>query len=362
MSSVRLEHVSKKFQETVAVDDVSFKVDPKEFFTMLGPSGCGKTTLLRMMAGFISPTKGDVYIADQPVTGVPPQRRKTGMVFQSYALFPHMTVYENLAYGPKMKKFSGTQIATMVRETLELVRLSGFEKRYPRELSGGQQQRIALARAIVVQPDVLLLDEPLSNLDYKLRMAMRGEIKKIQRNTGITTVFVTHDQGEALTMSDRIVVLNKGKTMQVGTPTDIYESPANKFTADFIGEANFFEGTVVQSDGSMAEISLDGVLLRASIHEEHESPKPGDKASVSIRPERIRILPHTAETRNKKNMIEGVVEERQYLGSVIRYTVRIDPQLTIRIEEKNLGERLHSQGENVYLECRPDDCFVLASE
>jgi spermidine/putrescine ABC transporter ATP-binding subunit len=364
VAAVRLEHVNKKFGDTLAVDDVSFEVHPGEFLTMLGPSGCGKTTLLRTIAGFIRPSAGHVYIKEEEVTHKPPHKRRTGMVFQSYALFPHMTVFDNLAYGLTLRKLPRAEIAARIGEALELIRLTGYEKRYPRELSGGQQQRVALARAIIIQPDVLLLDEPLSNLDYKLRMAMRSEVRRIQRNTGITTMFVTHDQGEALTMSDRVVILNGGRVMQIGAPADIYERPANKFVADFIGEANFFEGKVVTCSPSEVGISVGPLALRAMLTGE-KVPRVGQGASVSVRPEKIRMHRDGGKGRGDgdgMNAYDATIEEYDYLGSVVRYYLRLGNALTVKVDEKNVSGVLYRPGEAVVVEIPAQDCFVLPVE
>jgi spermidine/putrescine ABC transporter ATP-binding subunit len=356
--AVTLEHVTKAFGDTLAVDDISFEIQPGEFFTMLGPSGCGKTTLLRIIAGFVSPSRGDISINGTRVTDTPAHKRRTGMVFQSYALFPHMTIFENLAYGLRLRKLHGGEIEARVTSALELIRLPGYEQRYPRELSGGQQQRIALARAIIINPDVLLLDEPLSNLDYKLRMAMRSEVKRIHKDTGLTTVFVTHDQAEALTMSDRIVVLSKGRIMQIGTPMDVYENPSNKFVADFIGEANFFDGTVAASDVAEVGISLGPHILYAALHG-GEVPRIGQSASFSVRPEKLRLQPRGASAQNPRNVYDATVEDHDYLGAVVRYYVRLGDAVTVKVDEKNVSGVRYRPGETVALEIPPDDCFVL---
>jgi spermidine/putrescine ABC transporter ATP-binding subunit len=363
VAAVRLEHVGKTFGDTPAVEDVSFEVYQGEFLTMLGPSGCGKTTLLRMIAGFVNPSAGRVFIKEEDVTRKPPHKRRTGMVFQSYALFPHMTVFENLAYGLTLRKLPRAEIASRIGECLALVRLTGYEKRYPRELSGGQQQRVALARAIIIQPDVLLLDEPLSNLDYKLRMAMRSEVRRIQRNTGITTMFVTHDQGEALTMSDRVVILSGGRVMQIGKPTDIYEKPANKFVADFIGEANFFEGKVVTCTASEVGVSVGSLVLHAALTGE-KAPRVGHGASVSVRPEKIRMRQRSErrENGNGTNAYDATIEEYDYLGSVVRYYLRLGDALTVKVDEKNVSGVEYRRGEPVVVEIPPQDCFVLPVE
>ena len=357
-AAVRLQHITKRFGDTIAVDDVSLDVQPGELLTMLGPSGCGKTTLLRIIAGFVSPSSGDVYIKDDVVTHTPANRRHTGMVFQSYALFPHMTIFENLAYGLKVRKLARQEISARVQEALVLIRLEGFEGRYPRELSGGQQQRVALARAIIINPDVLLLDEPLSNLDYKLRMAMRTEVKRIQKQTGITAVFVTHDQAEALTMSDRVVVMSKGKVMQIGRPTDVYEKPSNKFVADFIGEANFFDGSVVEVGAPEVGISL-GSLVMYAVYRGTDVPRAGQGASFSVRPEKLRIHPRGVARGDKRNVYEAVVVEHDYLGAVVRYYLRLGETLTVKVDEKNVSGVLYRPGDEVAVEIPPDDCFVL---
>jgi spermidine/putrescine ABC transporter ATP-binding subunit len=356
-AAVRLEHVTRTFGDTVAVDDVSFDVPPGEFLTMLGPSGCGKTTLLRMIAGFIDPSRGDIYINDRRVTEVPAHRRQTGMVFQNYALFPHMTVFDNLAYGLRLRKLPREEIARRVGDALELIRLDGYADRYPRQLSGGQQQRVALARAIVINPDVLLLDEPLSNLDYKLRMAMRGEIRRIQRDTGITTMFVTHDQAEALTMSDRIVVLSKGRIMQVGRPTEVYENPRNTFVADFIGEANFFDGTVVACDATEVVIALGPLKVHAAAS--GDVARVGRSASFSVRPERLRIQPGRLAGPATRNRYDATIEDHDYLGAVVRYYLRLGDGLTVKVDEHNVSGVRYRSGDAVTVEIPPDDCFVV---
>jgi spermidine/putrescine ABC transporter ATP-binding subunit len=357
-AAVRLEHITKTFGHTTAVDDVSFDVHPGEFLTMLGPSGCGKTTLLRMIAGFISPSSGDIYINDERMTDTPAHRRRTGMVFQSYALFPHMTIFDNLAYGLRLRKERRDEIRSKVEGALELIRLTGYEQRYPRELSGGQQQRVALARAIIINPDVLLLDEPLSNLDYKLRLAMRSEVKRIQKDTGITAVFVTHDQAEALTMSNRIVVLNRGRVIQIGKPVEIYEKPSTKFVADFIGEANFFDGTVVESSASGVALSVGGLTVRAAFRED-DLPRLGQTASCSVRPEKLHIRPPGTAAQDARSLYEAIVEDHDYLGAVVRYYVRVGNAVTVKVDEKNVAGVRYQPGEAVLVEIPPEDCFVL---
>lgn len=264
MTRIRLEGITRTYGNVIAVDNVSLDINRGELFTFLGPSGCGKTTTLRIIAGFEIPDSGRLYFDDEDVTFLKPYKRNTAMVFQNYALWPHMTVFENVAYGLKIRKkqlgLTDEDIKRMVLEALELVKLSGLEDRYPLQLSGGQQQRVALARALVVQPRVLLLDEPLSNLDAKLRVEMREEIKKIQKKLGITTIYVTHDQLEALSISDRMGIMNKGRLVQVGTPQELYFKPKNIFVADFLGRSSIYHGELVsKADGSVT-VKLEGVL------------------------------------------------------------------------------------------------------
>ena len=244
MATVSLQHVTKRYGDVVAVSDVTLAIEHGEFVALLGPSGCGKTTTLQMLAGFVEATSGDIVIDGKPMRGIPPHKRNIGVVFQSYALFPHLTVFDNVAFGLKMRDVERAQISDRVHRALGLVRLTGLDRRYPRALSGGQQQRVALARALVIEPAVLLLDEPLSNLDANLREQMRFEIREIQKRIGITTVFVTHDQNEAMAAADRLVVMSKGEIRQIGTAQDIYERPRDLFVATFIGHANLLHGKV----------------------------------------------------------------------------------------------------------------------
>jgi|SRR5436309_10153033 len=306
MSELTLDGVSKAYGGTFAVQDFSLAIAHGELLALLGPSGCGKTTTLRMIAGFVLPSAGEIRIGGRDVTAEPPYRRSTGMVFQGYALFPHMSVAQNVAFGLEMRRLPKPQIATRVADALRLVRLSGFEPRYPRELSGGQQQRVALARALVINPDVLLLDEPLSNLDAKLRQEVRLEIRQLQRQLGLTTVFVTHDQEEALTVADRLAVMNHGVIAQVGTPRELYDQPRSAFVADFIGKSNFFEG----------EIAAPGVFRTRSglrIHFAGEG-RPG-VAVLAVRPERMAILRETGGSNGQQsNSVSGVTKVITFLG------------------------------------------------
>ncbi|WP_173010083.1 ABC transporter ATP-binding protein [Mycolicibacterium sp. P9-64] len=284
---VEIDHVTKRFEDYVAVADADFTIGSGEFFSMLGPSGCGKTTTLRMIAGFETPTEGAIRLEGVDVSRVAPHKRNVNTVFQHYALFPHMSVWDNVAYGPRSMKKDKTEVRRRVDEILEIVRLTDFAKRKPGQLSGGQQQRVALARALVNYPSALLLDEPLGALDLKLRHAMQFELKRIQREVGITFVYVTHDQEEALTMSDRIAVMNAGNVEQIGSPTEIYDAPSTVFVANFIGQANLWAGTQNRLDGDLAEVSVLGTTLRA--RPGTTRIEPGGHATLMVRPERVRV-------------------------------------------------------------------------
>ena len=288
---IEIDHVTKRFDDYVAVADADFSIASGEFFSMLGPSGCGKTTTLRMIAGFETPTSGAIRLEGADVSHVPPHKRNVNTVFQHYALFPHMSVWDNVAYGPRSMKVDKTkgkgEVKRRVDEILEIVRLTDFAKRRPSQLSGGQQQRVALARALVNYPSALLLDEPLGALDLKLRHAMQFELKRIQREVGITFIYVTHDQEEALTMSDRIAVMNAGNVEQIGTPTEIYDSPATVFVASFIGQTNLWHGTQTGMSGELAELAVLGTTLRARPGE--TKIETGGQATLMVRPERVRV-------------------------------------------------------------------------
>jgi spermidine/putrescine transport system ATP-binding protein len=285
---IQLERVHKRFGNFVAVHDANFSIARGEFFAMLGPSGCGKTTTLRMIAGFEAPTSGVVRLDGQDVSRVPPYRRNVNTVFQQYALFPHMSVWDNVAFGPRSHKMGRAEMKQRVGDMLDIVRLADFAHRKPSQLSGGQQQRVALARALVNYPSALLLDEPLAALDLKLRQAMQIELKRIQREVGITFVFVTHDQEEALTMSDRIAVMSEGLVEQIGSPREIYDAPATVFVAGFIGSANLFPSTVDTVEGTTAVVDIAG--QRVMVPRAEESPRSGADAIVMVRPERVRVL------------------------------------------------------------------------
>jgi len=286
MVNVQLVNVTKRFEEIVATDHVNLNIKEGEFFTLLGPSGCGKTTTLRLIAGFYTPDEGEIFFGNTLMNSVPPFKRNTGMVFQNYAIFPHMNVFNNVAYGLKIRKMKYKNLKKRVLEALELVRLGDLEKRLPSQLSGGQQQRIALARALVIEPDVLLFDEPLSNLDAKLRIEMRTEIKKIQKRLKITSIYVTHDQEEALSISDRIAIMNNGSIQQVGSPKQVYTNPQNAFVADFIGQCSFIHGKVRKVNQYVDVETDEGIKLRAL---KSFNINVGDQAVCAIRPESFTI-------------------------------------------------------------------------
>ncbi len=317
--------ITKRFDDVVAVEAMDLAIADGEFFALLGPSGCGKTTTLRMVAGLELPTQGSLQIFGEEVGTLPPNKRPVNTVFQSYALFPHMTVEQNVAFGLKMRKFARTEIGDRVREAIGLVKLSGMEHRRPSQLSGGQQQRVALARALVNSPKVLLLDEPLGALDLKLRQEMQGELKSLQREVGITFVFVTHDQEEALTMSDRIGVMHDGELLQVDPPEAIYEHPVNRFVADFIGQTNLLEGTVE---------SADTVCLANGARIPLATGLPaGTAVGVILRPERASVTPR-ADGEHGRSSIDGVVHSVTYLGNSIVYRIGLDWML-IDVREEN---------------------------
>lgn len=323
MPGLRLVNLLKRFGQTIAVDSIDLDIEDGEIMTLLGPSGCGKTTTLRCIAGFLIPDEGQIYLGDQQITNLLPEKRGIGFVFQNYALWPHMTVFDNLAFGLRLRRAPRADIRERVGEALALVRLGGFAERYPRQLSGGQQQRIALARALIIQPRVLLLDEPLSNLDAQLREEMRFEIRELQKSLDITAVYVTHDQAEALVLSDRIAVMNEGVITQIGTPEQIYNQPNNRFVAGFIGLSSFVEGVVTQLDSPATHATVttnDNLDIRV----------PGDglsrnqKLTLAVRPEYI-TLKHDASMSVPKeaNLLEGEVVRAAYLGGVIDYRIQV---------------------------------------
>ena len=345
-AEIRLVELEKHFGAVRAVDGVSLEVRAGEFFSLLGPSGCGKTTTLRMIGGFELPTGGTILLRDRDVTMDPPDKRPVNMVFQSYALFPHLDVGENVAFGLRRRKVDKAEITQRVGEALDLVRLGGYERRKPNQLSGGQQQRVALARALVNRPNVLLLDEPLGALDLKLRQAMQLELKRIQREVGITFIFVTHDQEEALTMSDRIAVMHAGKVEQLGTPEELYERPATRFVADFIGTTNLLHGRV-EADGSVRLTS--GEIAPCA----HDGLAAGHEVEISIRPESISLVPPEA-----LGAIRGRVDQAAYLGNIVSYQVVTDGGLSLTVLSPKSGIRLPA-GSEVAVTWPATDALVL---
>ncbi len=328
---LELINVSKLFGDVRAVDDVSLSIQHGEFLTLLGPSGSGKTTSLNMIAGFEIPDRGEILLENNDITTVAPNDRGIGMVFQNYALFPHMTVSDNIAFPLKMRKIPGHTIQQDVKEALELVKLPGFESRYPHQLSGGQQQRIALARAIVFKPKILLMDEPLGALDKKLRDHMRLEIKHLQESLDITVIYVTHDQEEALTMSDRIAIMNEGQIIQLDTPVALYESPASLFVADFIGESNFLKGQIAETDGDRTAVETDeGLKVWVA---KFNQAQAGEEVSVAIRPEKIQILtPDAPDANDIVNRFKGRIEEIVYVGEARIYRVSLAPGILVDVK------------------------------
>jgi spermidine/putrescine ABC transporter ATP-binding subunit len=338
-----------------AVDNVSIEVKKGELVTLLGPSGCGKTTILRMIAGFEIPTAGKILIDGEDVVATPPNRRPTTMVFQNYALFPHMTVFENIAYGLKIGRNSSQNIRNKTEKIMGLVGLEGFAKRAPAQLSGGQQQRVSLARSLVMEPKVLLLDEPLSNLDAKLRVSTRLEIRKIQQRVGITSVYVTHDQEEAMTLSDCVVIMHRGKIMQTGTPQEIYAYPVNRFVADFIGKANFLEGRVSgKTSGNTLELDIIGKRFQAAVKK--DSFSQGDRILLLIRPESINLEPKRPDT------LTGTVREVVYLGSQMVYVIEVAKSL-LTVEVANPQEHVgFNTGEEVTINFQDENLHILPYE
>jgi len=351
---VRLESLVKRFGDAVAVDDIDLHMPPGEFFTMVGPSGCGKTTTLRMIAGFERPTSGRILLDGVDVAQTPPHRRNVNTVFQSYALFPHLTVADNVAFGLKYKKATSDERRRLVAEMLALVRLTGFEKRKPGQLSGGQQQRVALARALILRPRVLLLDEPLGALDARLRKDLQVELKALQTEVGVTFVFVTHDQEEALTMSDRIAVMNEGRVEQAGTPQTVYEEPATLFVADFLGVSNLVSADAGPADGSGCSLRVGESTLRAV---QGAINSRGDVKAM-IRPERVSIEPHGTPGANR---LPGMVEHVVFLGSFRELHVRLVGGDLVKAVAPNDGtEPPFAQGSPVTVHMPPDAIRVLA--
>ena len=341
---VRLEHISKIYKDPktgkdfYAVKDTSLEIEPGSFVTLLGPSGCGKTTTLRMIAGFESPDEGEIYLGDEAINALTPNKRDTAMVFQSYALLPHYNIFDNVAYGLKLRKMPKDVIREKVMKILDLVELTGMEARMTNQLSGGQQQRVALARALVIEPSVLLFDEPLSNLDAKLRVQMRTEIRRIQQEVGITAIYVTHDQSEAMAISDKIIIMDKGVVAQMGTPHEIYYHPVNEFVADFIGESNFLHGPMLGEDSGYAVLDIEGNKTRVEL-----SPKMkvGENYTVVLRPEAASLA--------DEGGLPCKVVLSCFMGSYQNYHVKVGDTL-VKLEEHNpKNKKIYNVGDSCHL-------------
>ncbi|MEF2667758.1 MAG: ABC transporter ATP-binding protein [Oscillospiraceae bacterium] len=351
---VRLDHISKIYQDPktgkdfYAVKDTSLTIQPGSFVTLLGPSGCGKTTTLRMIAGFESPDEGEIYLGDEAINALTPNKRDTAMVFQSYALLPHYNVFDNVAYGLKLRKVPKDEIKRRVMAILDLVELTGMEGRMTNQLSGGQQQRVALARALVIEPSVLLFDEPLSNLDAKLRVSMRTEIRRIQQRVGITAIYVTHDQSEAMALSDQIIVMKNGVVEQMGTPQEIYYHPKNEFVADFIGEANFLRGTMTGRENGHAVIRVEGYDMPVADRPDME---PGREYTIVLRPEAAHL--------SDEGGVPCRVSLSCFMGSYQNYHVQLG-DIRIALTEYNpQNKRIYNVGEECRLVFEPDEVHVL---
>ena len=346
--------ISKRFGKVLAVNGISLDVDKGEWFSFLGPSGCGKTTCLRMIGGLTEPTEGRIYLNGREITYAPPNRRNMAMVFQNYALFPHMSVRDNIAFGLKMKKVKTTKINDEVTRTLELVGLPGYENRSPKQLSGGEQQRVALARSIVTEPEVILFDEPLSNLDAKLRIRMRVELLQLQEKLGVTAIYVTHDQSEALAMSDRVAIMRDGSVVQIGVPQEIYENPSTPFVADFIGRANILKGKIIRS----SIVSVQGIELAIP-----EASKEGETVTLSIRPERIEIMPNveTDARRTESNVLPAIVKSVEYEGPTLLYHLFVDHLELIAQKGSHPREKVFGSGDRVLVRLKPEDIVIIPS-
>jgi len=361
--AVELVGISKSFtnvrkKQLLAVDHLDIQIKEGEFFSLLGPSGCGKTTVLRMIAGFETPTTGEIYIYGEAMADRPPFQRPVNTVFQSYALFPHLTVVKNISFGLEMDKIPLLEIESRVTEIVNLVKLKGLENRYPHQLSGGQQQRVALARSLVKRPKVLLFDEPLGALDLKLKKEMQLELKHTQQQMGITFVYVTHDQEEALTMSDRIGVMNDGKILQVGSPVEIYEEPKNRFVAEFIGESNLLKGRIIEKNKETIVVLMDD-KLPLSINYNENDLNLGQVITILIRPEKAVLYP--ADYKLPASLM-GIVEDVVYIGTDTRYIVKITRKTSLIIRKQNLNRSVLGQfsaGENVKINISPDSIRVL---
>ncbi|HXV84829.1 MAG TPA: ABC transporter ATP-binding protein [Candidatus Binatia bacterium] len=363
MATVSFHGLTKKFTGLAAVDDLQLEIKDSEFVSLLGPSGCGKTTTLRLVAGFLQPDAGEIRVNDQVISSastlIPPERRHMSMIFQSYAIWPHMTVFQNVAYGLKFKKITSREVEEKTDRLLRVVHLESLKARYPAELSGGQQQRVALARALVVEPEILLLDEPLSNLDANLREEMRFEIRRLHEEFQITTIYVTHDQAEAMVTSDRIVVLNKGRIVQVGTPSEIFDQPRTRFVAEFIGKTNILAGRL--EGGKTVSLGPDFRIAVAN----GSLPDFGAEVSVCIRPHNIALTADEAEARaiaNRGfNLFSGVLERRIYFGDAVDYAITLTlPPVSLRVVTP--PSRQFDKGQRVFALVHPDQCVVVGND
>ncbi len=358
--TLEVKHLVKQFGTLIAVNDVSFTVEPGEFFSLLGPSGSGKTTVLRIIAGFVVPDQGSVHLGGKDITYWPPEKRDINIVFQNYALFPHLTVYENVAFGPRRHGWPEEKIRREVNRFLEMVHLQSHAQKYPRQLSGGEKQRVALIRALIMHPSVLLLDEPLGALDLKIRQQLQLELINIQDEVGITFIYVTHDQGEALTMADRIAVMNKGQILQIGDPKTIYERPRTRFVAHFIGNTNFFEGKVVRVEGDSVKVDVPGLC---EIWGVPMTPvQVGEQVSVSVRPEKMYIS-HNPPGNGTYNKVQGTVKDILYAGVSTDFIVTLPNGQEVRIFAQNISQDAEiwkiTWDDHVWVYWRPERSLVL---
>lgn len=351
---IELKNLFKKYPEVIAVDDLNIGVEEGKIYSLLGPSGCGKTTTLRMIAGFEKPTQGDIFIEEKRVNDVPPYERNLGMFFQNYALFPHKSVFDNVAFGLKMRGINKKEIDQKVKNALAMVQLSGYGNRGILQLSGGQQQRVALARCLVIEPAALLLDEPLSNLDKKLREEMQIQLKRLQEELKITTIFVTHNQEEAMVLSDQVVVMNMGKMMQIGTPHEIYHRPNSKFVADFIGTANIAEADLVSSGSNFSTFSLSNEVMIRSTVKNHKSKR----VNLILRPESLELLP--PEKHQSKDILSGVLENIISFGSTVRYFVKLLSNNLFFVDEQgHESDKGFKIGDKVSIKYDPNKCWLV---
>jgi len=353
MIAVKVASLEKRFDKEPVLQAVDLEIDPGELFFLLGPSGCGKTTLLRCLAGFYKPDAGAIFFGEEEVTHVAPHKRETGMMFQSYALWPHMTVAENVAFGLEQRKIRKNERLQRVAEALEAVHMGAYAERRPNQLSGGQQQRVALARALVIRPRCLLLDEPLSNLDAKLRLEMRQEIRRVCKENNLTTIYVTHDQKEALSVADRMSVMDAGRILQTGTPQEIYRRPCNRMVADFLGESNFLEGRILRSEGGFAYVETSLGAFTGVIPEDQDDPADGSNCLLSIRPECL----HLERMPVEENVFTGSLGSSVYYGETAQYSLDCSGK-ELKIYELN-PKYLGRQGENLYAWADPEDIVVL---